>query len=201
MTRHSPFKGVCTLWSLTYPLQYRDFFALKYTFWYTQFGWNAYQHMHIVWHNMHFYNLYSFVVTKLFQYISNTFFVLIIANFFLYLEINTMWYLHIHLVCAKQFALLAIKITFPFVINQLEEAYYNEKVIFCITNTALPHSGWLIFRTLHNFNRVTTHNLKTGELIPSFFFLKKMCRHHYCQQNHSYILDNIHILPTYKTQY
>ena len=29
---------------------------------------------------------------------------------------NAMWYLHIHLVCAKLFALLAIKITFPFVI-------------------------------------------------------------------------------------
>lgn len=41
-----------------------------------------------------------------------------------------MWYLHIHLVCAKLFALLAIKITFPFVINRLEQPYYNGKVIF-----------------------------------------------------------------------
>ena len=44
-----------------------------------------------------------------------------------------MWYLHIHLVCAKLFALLAIKIT------------------------AHPHSGWLIFRTLRELNMVTPH--------------------------------------------
>ena len=41
---------------------------------------------------------------------------------------NTMWYLHIRLVCAKPFALLAIKITFHVVINWLEQPYYNGKV-------------------------------------------------------------------------
>lgn len=38
---------------------------------------------------------------------------------------NTIWYLHIHLVCAKLFALLAIKITFPFAIYWLEPPHYS----------------------------------------------------------------------------
>ena len=49
-----------------------------------------------------------------------------------------MWYLHIHLVCAKLFALLAIKITFPFVINWLEQPYYNGKVIFLYNKHRAP---------------------------------------------------------------
>ena len=49
-----------------------------------------------------------------------------------------MWYLHTHLVCDKLFALLAIKITFPFVINWLEQPHYNEKVIFLYNNRRAP---------------------------------------------------------------
>lgn len=73
-----------------------------------------------------------------------------------------MWYLHIHLVCAKLFAFLAIKVTFPFVINWLEQPDYNGKVIFCVTYTAHPHSGWLISRTLCVLDRVMTHIKETA---------------------------------------
>ena len=41
-----------------------------------------------------------------------------------------MWYLHIHLMCAKLFVLLTIKITFTFVIYWLKQLYYNGRVIF-----------------------------------------------------------------------
>ena len=49
-----------------------------------------------------------------------------------------MWYLHIQLVCAKLFALLAIKITFPFVICRLEQPHYNGKVIFLYNKHRAP---------------------------------------------------------------
>ena len=70
--------------------------------------------------------------------------------------------------CAKLFGLLAIKITFPFVINWLEQPYYNGKVIFCITNTAHPHSGWFIFRTLCELNRVTSEGSACGRACASY---------------------------------
>ena len=41
-----------------------------------------------------------------------------------------MWYLYIHLVYAKLFALLAIKINHLYVISWLEQPYYNGKMIF-----------------------------------------------------------------------
>ena len=99
---------------------------------------------------MSFYNLYSFVTAKLFYDVADTFFVLIINYFSPILGVNTMWYLHIHFVCAKLFAFLAIKITFPFVTNWLEQPYYNGKVIF-LYNSLLhhPHSRW--FCVSHTF--------------------------------------------------
>lgn len=45
--------------------------------------------------------------------------------------------LHIHLVCDKLFALLAMKITFPFVIIWLEQPHYNGKVISVDDITAI----------------------------------------------------------------
>ena len=74
-----------------------------------------------------------------------------------------MWYLHIHFVWDKLFAFLAIKITFPFVMIDLNILIIAERWFFCITAVAHPHSRWLIFRTLrvlnwdypsHNKNRI-----------------------------------------------
>ncbi|HKM35257.1 MAG TPA: hypothetical protein VJY54_11020 [Lachnospiraceae bacterium] len=41
-----------------------------------------------------------------------------------------------------------------------------------ITIVAHPHSGWLIFRTLRELNRVTTHNIKKA---PCFCMTPFVC--------------------------
>ena len=102
----------------------------------TDLRWYAHQHVHMVWHQMPFYNLYAFVCAKIMQDLSQIFLVLIVDYF------SSILWRKDDMVLAQPFSMCSTislwqEITFPFSVVAWTPLLYG-KVISLLNDLSPP---------------------------------------------------------------